>query len=479
MSTKKLQILGEFGEKIYKQNDEPIDAPDGSLWVDLDAESGSGGNNSEGNFMIQLDQTLSVEGMAADAKAVGDALETKQPVGNYATESFVTNKIAEAQLGGGDDTPTIDLSGYATKDDLNAIDFPVDSVNGQTGVVQLDADDLGALNLQHITDNEHIVPSGADLNTYTTPGAYRIATASIAASLVNAPPYTVSGFRLIVSGMSGTAGVVQFAIFNHVSNPMWSRVQNNGGNWGEWNQFFHTGNQPTADDVGALNMRHITDDEHLVPNGADLNSYTTPGAYRIESQEISQSLVNAPAYSNTGGRLIVSGLSTSVGIIQFIVYSSSNNLMWFRVRNHEGVWGKWDKFFTSEDVVSIKNGGTEATNADDARANLNAAIAPKELWSGSWESGTLTVADTDKYNLFMLWMSGSGTSILAVKHGTHIRGIGGYSSAAKSIIYYQFAATVSGNTWTHVACNAMNHLPGSAHGELSESITISAVYGLC
>ena len=40
MSTKKLQILGELGEKIYKQNDEPIDAPDGTLWIDMDAESG-------------------------------------------------------------------------------------------------------------------------------------------------------------------------------------------------------------------------------------------------------------------------------------------------------------------------------------------------------------------------------------------------------------------------------------------------------
>ena len=33
----------------------------------------------------------------------------------YATETFVTNKIAEASLGGGE----VDLSGYATKDDLN------------------------------------------------------------------------------------------------------------------------------------------------------------------------------------------------------------------------------------------------------------------------------------------------------------------------------------------------------------------------
>ena len=54
-------------------------------------------------------------------------LATKEEVANidldgYATESFVTNKIAEAQLGGGGDdgsgSGTIDLSGYATKDDL-------------------------------------------------------------------------------------------------------------------------------------------------------------------------------------------------------------------------------------------------------------------------------------------------------------------------------------------------------------------------
>lgn len=39
----------------------------------------------------------------------------------------------------------IDLSVYATKDDVKNIDFPVDSVNGKTGVVTLSASDIGAL----------------------------------------------------------------------------------------------------------------------------------------------------------------------------------------------------------------------------------------------------------------------------------------------------------------------------------------------
>ena len=38
MGTKKLQILGQLGEKIYKQDEEPVDAPEGTLWVDTDAE---------------------------------------------------------------------------------------------------------------------------------------------------------------------------------------------------------------------------------------------------------------------------------------------------------------------------------------------------------------------------------------------------------------------------------------------------------
>ena len=55
------------------------------------------------------------------AQAVSDKA-TKTYVDNkvagLATESFVTNKIAEAQLGG--EGGTIDLTGYATKDDLAA-----------------------------------------------------------------------------------------------------------------------------------------------------------------------------------------------------------------------------------------------------------------------------------------------------------------------------------------------------------------------
>lgn len=79
-----------------------------------------------------------------DADSLGGRLASE-----YATENFVAVKIAEAQLDGGE----VDLSGYATKDDVasavSAIDFPVDSVNGKAGTVTLSASDVGAAPTLH------------------------------------------------------------------------------------------------------------------------------------------------------------------------------------------------------------------------------------------------------------------------------------------------------------------------------------------
>lgn len=85
------------------------------------------------------------------------------PADNYASKTYVSNEIAKAQLGGGSGEGDIDLSGFATKDDIatfanttldsaktytndkiSNIDYPVDSVNGKTGNVQLSAGDIGA-----------------------------------------------------------------------------------------------------------------------------------------------------------------------------------------------------------------------------------------------------------------------------------------------------------------------------------------------
>ena len=70
----------EDGASVVVQPDEPIGAKDGTLWLDTDE------NYEEPKT---TDTTLSQYGVAADAKAVGDALANKQPVGDYALKSEI------------------------------------------------------------------------------------------------------------------------------------------------------------------------------------------------------------------------------------------------------------------------------------------------------------------------------------------------------------------------------------------------------
>lgn len=150
---------------IYVQEEEPADALDGVLWVDLDADGDDGTGSS---VQVLVDPTLTQSGFAADAKAVGDALATKQPIGDYATVDQVNTKVSytESQtLTPEQQAQARENIGTVSEDEFEAlstlvgdesvatqistaiagIDSPIDSVNGKTGTVVLTAADVGAL----------------------------------------------------------------------------------------------------------------------------------------------------------------------------------------------------------------------------------------------------------------------------------------------------------------------------------------------
>ena len=128
------------------------------------------------NLNAILDQVAYVDTENSEAAVVPLNADTLGgfPADNYASKTYVSNEIAKAQLGGGSGGD-IDLSGYATKDDiaalatkeeLNAINFPVDSVNGKTGDVQLIASDVGARPSDWLPTlaNLEITATAAELN---------------------------------------------------------------------------------------------------------------------------------------------------------------------------------------------------------------------------------------------------------------------------------------------------------------------------
>lgn len=143
-----------------------------------------------------------------------------------------------------------DGNGYTLENQLTLAETytslrqPLNIASGGTGA-STEADalaNLGALNLNMITDAGYMMSSGDDLNDYTTPGAYRCATAAIAGSLLNITPYKYAGFRLIVSSTSTANGVLQFVIFNSVRNHLYFRIRNDTGDWSAWVNLSHSGN---------------------------------------------------------------------------------------------------------------------------------------------------------------------------------------------------------------------------------------------
>ena len=77
-----------------------------------------------GSIDIDLDASNVGEANTVNADTLGGISAS-----DYATESYVENKIAEAQLGGG----SIDLSGYATKDEIPSVPANVSAFINDVG----------------------------------------------------------------------------------------------------------------------------------------------------------------------------------------------------------------------------------------------------------------------------------------------------------------------------------------------------------
>ena len=92
---------------IYVQDDEPAGAEVGSVWIDMDESTLVG---VSGSANIELDQTLTIEGMAADAKSVGDGLATKQ--------NIITGDAGQFVVIGDDGNVTTKTILYAEEDEF-------------------------------------------------------------------------------------------------------------------------------------------------------------------------------------------------------------------------------------------------------------------------------------------------------------------------------------------------------------------------
>ena len=93
-----------------------------------------------------------------------------------------------------------------------------------------------------------------------------------------------------------------------------------------------------------------------IPANADLNNYTTPGAYYSNNSEITQSLGNCPLTQN-GFKLIVEYSQASNRIIQTIKSNDRVNSKSY-VRTYVDFWGDWLKDVKEHILYSNTSGTT-------------------------------------------------------------------------------------------------------------------------
>ena len=97
----------------------------------------------------------------------------------------------------------------------------------------------------------------------------------------------------------------------------------------------------------------------------------------------------------------------------------------------------------------------------------------KQLWTGTFDQGSITIPDFEKYTLFRITMSGKATNIIASRHTSYLRGFGGFSDG-KGVSGFFFNASVSGNVITLVACVEFDFTNSGI-----KPFTVSGIYGLC
>lgn len=180
-----------------------------------------------------------------------------------------------------------------------------------------------------------VTTAGTNLNDYKTPGWYFFPSSDYAPT--NIPAGSNGWLQVITVPSSSWVKQIWYRAGTPGTNDDQTFVRTHSTSWGTWKKYYTT----NITDLVAMNLAYVNNSELKIPSNADLNNYTTPGVYRIDSSDIMATITNRPPYTSAGARLIVSALSLSPSITQTIIFNSTYGYAFHRVKNNSGTWGNW------------------------------------------------------------------------------------------------------------------------------------------
>lgn len=164
----------------------------------------------------------------------------------------------------------------ATRDERLAIGTANHSLFVNSSGTTLEYGPVLGLNYNHATN----IPSGADLNTYTTPGLYNVTSHAIGASLLNGPAQPTTSTAMlgwfIVSKISSTLVLQQYILYQEGLE--YRRYISIGGSTGSWFQVLNNGmlasSKPTTTSTAGLDKPSLViENYHNHAPGGEASDY--------------------------------------------------------------------------------------------------------------------------------------------------------------------------------------------------------------
>lgn len=246
---------------------------------------------------------------------------------------------------------------------------------------------------------ESTAESPVDLDTYTTPGNFKVMNAATAATIINGPSTGV-GYRLIVMQTTASDRLIQIAFLNSGGTVEKIAVRNKASdNWNTWQRLASSEALQALSDTLTNSINTLSNDlpERIfslrasdattIANGTDLDTLTTPGNFKVTSNANAATLLNCPV--SVGFNLKVMQVSQSQRIVQ-ILYSQAVKAFVYRRFYNGTSWNAWERDAVNSEMTLLSNVIITASNVIDYFPNSSFNDAKPNTIYGIYDSTLLT-----------------------------------------------------------------------------------------
>lgn len=213
---------------------------------------------------------------------------------------------------------------------------------------------------------------------------------------------------------------------------------------------------------------------NTIPLNSDLNDYKTPGFFRCGNDTIAASLSNSPTTHSFS--LIIEanvGESSAIGFKQTLTTHMTDNTSMIMYRNyHNGTWGNWITFYTTNNISSAVAG--QATKLATART-LTVGLTGKSF------NGTANVSWTLAEIGAIAKASDSDIGTLKFKDATsNLNASGIYDANSKSLLSYTgtdtYVSKTEGTTYIRSGSTNLIHKRNSTNYMLYDEYNLPSKY---